>query len=164
MKKKMNKRVKECLLCLLAVLLLQGTLLAVFIASYNSELALKRILFATILLGLATCLYAVALPIISLIKSKPYKDSDLKAEALNDHIINNSYNNKKDFFKDILDNVNPLFEDTSGKSFTKVELNISDTLPKSQENLTKKKRKVPKKQKPKTKKNYRKRERGRKNA
>lgn len=164
MKKKMNKRVKECLLCLLTVLLLQGTLVTVFIASYNSELVLKRILFATILLGLATCLYAVALPIISLIKSKSYKDSDSKAEALDNHTINNSHNYEKDFFKDILDNVNPLFEDTSGKSFTKVELNISDTLPKSQENLTKKKRKVPRKQKPKTKKNYRKQERGRKNV
>ena len=98
MKKKMNKRVKECLLCLLAVLLLQGALVAVFIASYNSELALKRILFATILLGLATCLYAVALPIISLIKSKSHKDSDLSAEALNDHAINNSHNNEEDFF------------------------------------------------------------------
>ena len=164
MKKKMNKRVKECLLCLLTILLLQGALLAVFIASYNSELALKRILFATILLGLATCLYAVALPIISLIKSKSHKDSELKAEALDARTINNSHNYEENFFKDVLDNVNPLFEDTSGKSFTKVELNISDVLPESQENLTKKKRKVPKKQKPKTKKNYRKRERGRKNV
>lgn len=161
---KMNKRLKECLFCLLAVLLLQGILLAIFIASYNSELALKRILFATILLGLATCLYAVALPIISLIKSKSYKGSDLKAEALDNHTINNPHNREEDFFKDILDNVNPLFKDTSGKSFTKIELNISDVLPESQENLTKKKRKVPKKQKPKTKKTYRRQERGRKNV
>lgn len=160
----MNKRVKECLLCLLAILLLHGTLLAIFITSYNSELALKRILFATILLGLATCIYAVVLPIISLIKSKSYKDSDLKAEVLDNHAINNSYNNEKDFFKDVLDNVNPLFEDASGKSFTKVELNISDVLPESQENLTKKKRKVPKKQKPKARKNLRRRERKHKNV
>lgn len=141
---KKNKRVKECLFCLLAILLLQGILIAVFIASYNSELALKRILFATILLGFATCLYAVILPILSLIKNKSYKESDLNTEILKDHTADK-----------------PL------QSFTKAELDISDVLSESQEDLKTHhpvKRKVPKKQKPKTKKNARKRERKRKNV
>ena len=82
MKKKINKRIKECLLCLLVVLLLQGILLAVFIASYNSELTLKRILFVTILLGFATCVYAVAIPLVALIKSIFCKKTDLNTGVL----------------------------------------------------------------------------------
>lgn len=164
---KKNKRLKECLFCLFAILLLQGILLATFIASYNSELALKRILFATILLGLATCLYAVALPIIALIKSKSCKDSDLSNEAISDCPINNSYNYEKDFLKDSLEPLQALSDKTSSKNSTKVELSISDVLPESQESLKAHhpvKRKVPKRQKPKTRKKPRKRERKHKNV
>lgn len=137
MKKKMNKRVKECLLCLLTVLLLQGILLAVFIASYNSELALKRILFATILLGLATCLYAVALPLVALIKSIFCKKSDL-----NTCILSKS---EKDFDKLLTE-----------------KASVKESL--SKNHITKERRKPPKKQKPKARKNPRKRERKRRNV
>lgn len=137
MKKKMNKRVKECLLCLLAVLLLQGTLLAVFIASYNSELALKRILFATILLGLATCLYAIALPLAALIKSIFCKKTDLNIGILS--------KSEKDFDKLLTE-----------------KASVKESL--SKNHITKERRKPPKKQKPKARKNPRRRERKRKNV
>ncbi|WP_314020832.1 hypothetical protein [Mogibacterium diversum] len=134
---KMNKRIKECLFCLLVVLLLQGVLLAVFIASYNSELALKRILFATILLGFATCIYAVALPLVALIKSIFCKKTDLNTDVL--------FKSEKDF-----DELLP--EKTS----------VKESL--SKNHITKEKRKPPKKQKPKARKNPRRRERKRKNV
>ena len=137
MKKKMNKRVKECLLCLIAVLLLQGILLAVFIASYNSELTLKRIFFATILLGFATCIYAVALPLVALIKSIFCKKPDSSIGVLS--------KSEKDFDK-------LLPEKTS----------VKESL--SKNHITKERRKPPKKQKPKARKNPRRRERKRKNV
>ena len=138
MKKKMNKRVKECLLCLLAILLLQGIFLAVFIASYNSELALKRILFATILLGFATCIYAVTIPLVALIKSIFCK----KKTDLNIGILSKS---EKDFDKLLTE-----------------KASVKESL--SKNHITKERRKPPKKQKPKARKNPRRRERKRKNV
>ena len=137
MKKKMNKRIKECLFCLLAVLLLQGVLLAVFIASYNSELALKRILFATILLGFATCIYAVTIPLVALIKSIFCKKPDLNTGILS--------KSEKDFDKLLTE-----------------KASVKESL--SKNHITKERRKPPKRQKPKARKNPRKRERKRKNV
>ena len=134
---KKNKRLKECLFCLFAILLLQGTLVAVFIASYNSELALKRILFATILLGFATCIYAVALTLVALIKSIFCKKPDSSTGVLS--------KSEKDFDK-------LLPEKTS----------VKESL--SKNHITKERRKPPKKQKPKARKNPRRRERKRKNV
>ena len=137
MKKKMNKRIKECLFCLLAVLLLQGVLLAVFIASYNSELALKRILFATILLGFATCVYAVTIPLVALIKSIFCKKTDLNTGILS--------KSEKDFDKLLPE-----------------KASVKESL--SKNHITKERRKPPKRQKPKARKNPRRQERKRKNV
>ena len=134
---KMNKRIKKCLFCLLAVLLLQGVLLAVFIASYNSELALKRILFATILLGFATCVYAVTLPLTALIKNILHRKSDSSTAILS--------KSEKDFDKLLPE-----------------KASIKESL--SKNHITKERRKPPKRQKPKARKNPRRRERKRKNV
>lgn len=137
MKKKMNKRIKECLLCLLAVLLLQGILLAVFIVSYDSEIALKRILFATILLGFATCVYAVTIPLVALIKSIFCKKTNLNTGIL--------AKSEKDFDKLLTE-----------------KASVKESL--SKNHITKERRKPPKRQKPKARKNPRKRERKHKNV